>query len=278
MHGHRSSWRRETGALPAESHRPCPWLVRPGLDDLCGAFHQLRHPGIVRVHLRRPGVPAGPVADVGGDRGDPGVLPCRRLHRAYRHDPAGGRRLRLADADPGQRHRLRLCCHRLVVHPLAVGAHLRQHPRDPVLRAAVGDAREPVRRRLVRHEQRDFRRHPDHDRAGGRAGLDRDGRVRPPPEVGLLRRPDRVRGHRGAAAVQQPRELHRLVQPRGAEAVRREPRLPGHQRRGAQGRVPRPLAGFRPARPDAAAGAGDDVLHPVAELGRQPVRRDPRRQ
>ena len=91
------------------------------------------------------GVPEGPAADVGGDLGDPGVVPCRRLYRAHRDHPAGGRRLRLADPDPGQRHRLRLRRHRLVVHPLAVGAHLRQHPRDPVLRAAGGE-RTVVRR------------------------------------------------------------------------------------------------------------------------------------
>ena len=41
----------------------------------------------------------------------------------------------------GSGDRLRHGGHRLVVHPLAVGAHLRQHPRGPVLRAAVGDAR-----------------------------------------------------------------------------------------------------------------------------------------
>ena len=35
---------------------------------------------------------------------------------------------------------------------------------------------------------------------------------------------------------------------------------------------------LRPARADHAPGAGDDVLHPVAELGRDAVRRDPRRE
>src|SRR5690242_15382604 len=66
--------------------------------------------------------------------------------------PRGRRRLRLADPHPGQRPRLRDGDYRLVVHPLAVGAHLRQHPRGPVLRAAMGDARQRLRRRLVRHE------------------------------------------------------------------------------------------------------------------------------
>ena len=118
----------------------------------------------------------------------------------------------------------------------------------------------------------------DYHRAGGRPGLDRDGRIRQDPEVVHLRRPDRVRGHRGAAADQQPRRLHCLVQPGVEQALRCEQRLRGHQRGGHQGRVPRARDGLRAARPDPAAGAEHDVLHPVAELGRQPVRRDPRRQ
>ena len=67
----------------------------------------------------------------------------------------------------------------------------------------------------------------------GLPGLARDGRLRADPEVVLHRRPDRVRGHRRAAAVQLARQLRQLVQPRGAQAVRRQQRLQRHQPRGA---------------------------------------------
>ena len=122
-----------------------------------------------------------------------------------------------------------------------------------------------------------LRRHAHHDRAGRRPGLARDGRLRQDPEVVLLRRHDRVRGHRGAAAGQLARQLHQLVQPRGAEDLRREQRLRRHQRRRGQGRYIRSRsASARWGRP--CCWSRDDVLPAVAELGRHALRRDPRRE
>ena len=60
----------------------------------------------------------------------------------------------LADPDPGQRHRLRDGRDRLVVHSLAVGAHLRKHLGSAAVPAAVGDARVDLAwrwLRVVRH-------------------------------------------------------------------------------------------------------------------------------
>ena len=94
-----------------------------------------------------------------------GVVPRPRLQRARRHDPPGGRRLRLAVPHPGQRARLRDGRHRLVVHPVAVGADLRVGALRGVLPAAVGGVQRPVGRGLVRHAHRHVRRHADHDRA-----------------------------------------------------------------------------------------------------------------
>jgi len=54
-------------------------------------------------------------------------FPGHRLLRAHRDDPAGRRRLRLADPHPGQRPRLRHGRHRVVVHLVAVGADRSVH-------------------------------------------------------------------------------------------------------------------------------------------------------
>ena len=64
----------------------------------------------------------------------------------------------------------------------------------------------------------------------------------------------------------------------GAEALRRQQRLRGHQQGGRQDRLHHIAARLRPARADDAAGPGVDVLPPVAELGHHPVRRGPRRE
>ena len=53
---------------------------------------------------------------------------------------------------------------------------------------------------LVHQPQRHLRGLPDHDRAGRRSCLARHGGLRQDPEVGLLRRPGRVRGHRDPAS------------------------------------------------------------------------------
>ena len=123
---------------------------------------------------------------------------------------------------------------------------------------------------------RDLRGHGHHDRHGGPPRLARHGGLRADPELVPSTAAWSASGHRRAAAGQQPRQLRQLVQPGDAQAVRRQQRLPRHQRGRGQGRVRRAQARLRPARPDHAAGARDDVLPPVAELGRHAVRRDPR--
>ncbi len=116
------------------------WSVRDTIIYACTG-HELRDARHLRVHLRRPGLPDGPADHLDRHLGRLGVVPGHRLRRPDRDDPAGGRRLRLADPHPGQRPGLRDGGHRLVVHPVALGPDLRQHPGRPVLRAAVGHAR-----------------------------------------------------------------------------------------------------------------------------------------
>src|SRR5215475_14711157 len=104
--GGRSNRGGETYSLPPQGDRPGTRLVRPGLADLRVPGDQLRDARPLRVHLCRARVPEGPVHNGDGHRGNLGFLPGDRLYRARRDDPAGRRRLRLADQDPDQRHRL----------------------------------------------------------------------------------------------------------------------------------------------------------------------------
>ncbi len=83
---------------------------------------------------------------------------------------------------------------------------------------------------------------------------------------------------RGAAAGQLARELRQLVQPGDAQALRPAQRVRGTRRPRPRSRLHADAPRLRPAGADHAPGSGDDVLHPVAELGRDAVRRDPRRE
>src|SRR6266496_6404460 len=97
----RSTGGRETDSLPPQGDRPGPRLVRPGLADLRVPGDQLRDARTLRVHLRRAGVPEGPVHNGDDHRGNLGFVPGDRLQRACRYHPAGRRRVRGADPDPG---------------------------------------------------------------------------------------------------------------------------------------------------------------------------------
>ena len=132
---------------------------------------------------------------------------------------------------------------------------------------------------LVRHPQRDLRGHPDHDRAGRHAGLDRYGGLRQGAEVVLLRRPARLRGHRHPAPGHQPHQLRLLVQPAGRTSCSASttPTQPRNAAAAKAGYVA-PTFGGGTFGPEHAAGAAHDVLPAVAELGHHPVRRDPRGQ
>ena len=219
------------------------WSVR---DSMIYAMpvHQRGHAGHGRVGLPvhlPPGIPA---------HLDPhlrclGLVPGHRLRRPGGHDPAGGRRLRLAEPHPGQRDRLRPGRHRMVVHPVAVGAHLRLGAIRGILPADLRHARPSQPGRLVRLAQRHLRGHADHDRAGRRAGLGRHGRLRPGAEVVLHRRHGRLRDHRHPAAGLQQDQLHLLVRHRDQPDLRHEPRLrrPPTRTRPRTSATPRPRSG-----------------------------------
>ena len=176
------------------------WSVRDSLIYACLSTNVVTL-GMVAWASDQSSLPQGPADHLDHHLGNLGLVPGHRLHRAGRHDPAGGRRLRLAEPHPEQRHRLRDGRHRLVVHPVAVGADLRRGAERGVLPADLGHARLSQPARLVRHAQRDLRGHADHDRAGRRSGLHRHGGLRPGTEVVLHRRPGRLRDHRHPAAV-----------------------------------------------------------------------------
>ena len=149
------------------------WSVRDSLIYACLATNFVTL-GIYEFTFAGPAFPKGQLHHGDPHLGRLGLVPGHRLLRARRHDPAGRRRLRLAEPDPGQRHRLRDGRHRLVVHPLAVGADLRQHPVGAAVPAAVGHAQVD----LARRRRAWFGTHngifivtPDHDRAGRRPGL-----------------------------------------------------------------------------------------------------------
>ena len=112
--------------------------------------------------------------------------------------------------------------------------------RGPAVPAAVGDAQGPgpAAARLVRHAQRDLRRHPDHDRAGRPPGLDRHGRLRQGPEAGAS-----IGGLIGFAVIvillliNSHADFIASFNREAQQALRRQPRLRGHQRGGRQGRL-----------------------------------------
>ena len=101
------------------------WSVRDSLIYACLSTNVVTL-GMVEWTYASPAFPQGQLITLDHHLGNLGLVPGHRLHRAGRHDPAGGRRLRLAEPHPGQRDRLRDGRHRLVVHPVAVGADLRQ--------------------------------------------------------------------------------------------------------------------------------------------------------
>ena len=158
----------------------------------------------------------------------------------------------------------------LVVHPLAVGADLRQHPVGPVLPADLGHARWtwPGGGYAWFGTENGVFIVADHDRDRRLPGLARDGRLRADPEVVLHRRPDRLRRVVGAAAVQLARRAS------SARSTTRSSKLFGvnnayaaDERGSGEGRLQHHAFGFGPLAPTMLLVPADDVLHPVAELG-----------
>ena len=86
---------------------------------------------------------AARAADLGRVRHVPG----HHVRGADLGDAAGRRRLRVAEPRPRRRDRVRPRRHRLVVHPVVLGADLREHPERRGVPAARGDlqAGRPVR-------------------------------------------------------------------------------------------------------------------------------------
>ena len=185
-------------------------------------------------------------------------------------------RLRLDQPHPGWGNRLRAGSLRVVVHPLALGSHLREHPQRRGLRAALRDRRLGRRGLLLPGGQGPLLGVGHHGAPGVGVHRARHSRLRANPEVLLLRRARRPGLHVHPAARQLEGRLHlgpQLAVGRGARHERR--RLPGHARAGSrdvlQRRRFRRLQGHVPADPV------PPLLQPLVELGRDALRRGPRR-
>ena len=102
------------------------WSVRDSLIYACLATNFVTL-GIYEFTFAGPAFPKGQLITATIIGGNLGFLPGGRLHRSRRHDPAGRRR-RLADQDPDQRHRLRDGRDRLgTICPIAI------RPTKPVI-------------------------------------------------------------------------------------------------------------------------------------------------
>ena len=160
------------------------------------------------------------------------VFEVHRLRVARGGDAARRGRLRLADPDPRRRHRIRDGRDRLVVHPVALGPDLRQHPRG---RGHPADAHDPrlhrderLPRGLVavlgiRRQRHLLHVDPDRD-PGERDHRARDAHLRQDPEVLLLRRHGRARADDPDLPDPLPPGLHQRLQHVRPQPVRREGR------------------------------------------------------
>ena len=110
-----------------DRNRPGPELGgsrRGGLRRFVNQLRDPRHGGVRQQHVD----PAWPAPDVGACFGAVGLVPRRNLCRPYRDRAA--RRWGLHLAEPFLEWRPRVCRleHRVMVHPLALGAYLRDDP------------------------------------------------------------------------------------------------------------------------------------------------------
>ena len=201
-------------------------------------------------------------------------------------DAAGRRRLRLAEPGARRRHRVRPGGHRLVVHPVVLGADLREHPERRGVPAARRDlqvgrpADVPGDRTTACSSCASSR-----SLLAGYLRLARDGGLREGP-AGLLLHRD---GRRSPSIVR--RDAVRLAErlPERVQPARRRT-CSGHGRtsyaaddRSSPRRTTAapivPSLGFSPFFGDTpAADPVPVLLDPVAELGRHAVRRGPRRE
>ncbi len=181
-----------------------------------------------------PGIAAGAVVGAvidlsGGRRGRDG-----RDRGARRRGRRGGRRW--PDRPAQGWDRVRPGRHRLVVHPVVVGADLRRDPQDRVLPAAGGAARLDRRRGLLRHLRGHAPRVDHRHRPDVRAGGARDGRLCPDPASVPVCRADRAGDHVRADArvvagrLQGCLRSHLEFDVRGLRRVRPDHRRCSHQR------------------------------------------------
>ncbi len=184
------------------------------------------------------------------------------------------RRLRLDQPHSRRRDRLRARGLRLVVHPLALGPDLRQHPQRRGDRAAGLDHRLGRRSHLLLRGQGPVLglghyRDPRLDPRRGRGPDLRSG-----PEDLLLRRTDRARLHVRPAAGQLEDRLHLGAQQRGSRRAGRERRpLRRNPEGGCCGHEHvRQCRHPRPAQRDLPADPVHRLLQPLVELGSDPVR------
>ncbi len=238
---------------------------------------QLRDPRAVlqplgaRLRARRSGAvrPA--------DHGRVHDLPGDHVRGADLGDAARRRRLRLAEPPARRRRGVRPRRHRLVVHPLVLGAGLRQHPQRRAVPAAGGGVQARRGDQLPRRQQRPVRGLPGHRRARRRAGVAGDGDLREDPEVLLLRRHGGAGADAAGDAVRLARRLRLRLQPGGRQPLRRLRRRlradAAARRRRQGGARPRLLAA---ARRQPAADPVPRLLDPLPQLGRDAVRRGPR--
>ena len=170
----------------------------------------------------------------------------------------------------------------MVVHPVVLGADLREHPQRRGVPAARGGLQARWRQRVPRVEQRSVLRVRGDGAPRRLSGVTRHGGVRESPEVLFLRRHGGARGRLPGDAVRLSERVPERVQPGNGEPVRRERRRvhPDH-RDGDHEQRRADRAGARIhtlLRSDAAARPVPVLLDPVAELGRDPLWRGPRRE
>src|SRR5437667_204467 len=181
--------------------------------------------------------------------------------------------------DAGRRHRVRPGGDGVVVHPLALGADLREHPLRAVLRSAAGYSGAGRSGPVVQHAQRDFRQLLD---PGGLCQLlhrHRHGGVCQDSEVLLLGRHRRPGGGPPPAADRHPGAVPAGVQSRsGASLWGVGGRLRANDRGIAQVRVHAASLRRHAVGSQHPAHSHGRLLPAVAQLGSHPVWGSARRQ
>ena len=207
--------RRRAGGVRSQGDRPRARLVDARRVHLRRVLDQPHHARALHLRATRRSSRTGSLLWAVLIGGGYLVVQGDHLRVADRRDAARRRRLRVDQPRARRRHRLRARRHRLVVHPLALGPDLREHPQRRGARAAV-------RRSSAGTARVDFL--GGHDGvfvasvvtallASGFIALGMRTYAQD-PEVLLLRRPDRPGRDDPAAARQLQGQLHHALQRR----------------------------------------------------------------